>query len=327
MKEQSSGNIILLIPVYNDWESVELLLPAVDRALAEYPTPVHVLLVDDGSTVPVPAQGLEANYQHINRIDVLRLRRNVGHQRAIAVGLCHVLDSAPGNAVLIMDGDGEDRPEDVPRLLREFYRQGGETVLFSARTRRLESLTFQLFYRLYQLLHWMLTGIPVRVGNFSVLPGRAVARLVVVSDLWNHYAAAVVRSRIPYSMLPLPRGTRLRGVSTMDFFALVAHGFSAISVFGDIVSVRLLAASMLPVIALSVLLVSTAGSPVGLWVALMIAVQLFLSALLLVFATIGSRSKMSFLPLRDAHFFILEVHPVFLAHERVQLHRLRVGHL
>jgi len=324
MKEQSSGNIVLVIPVYNDWESVELLLPAVDEALERYPTPVHVLLVDDSSTVSPSQERLGGAYTNIVRIDVLHLRRNLGHQRAIAVGLCHASEKMAGLPVLVMDGDGEDRPEDVPRLLREYERHGRAKAVFAARTRRMESLAFRCSYHLYRLLHWLLTGIAVRIGNFSVLPPDAVTRLVVVSDLWNHYAAAVIAAHLPMTTLGLPRGPRLRGKSSMNFFALLAHGLGAISVYSDIVSVRLLAMAVAAVITVSgALLVSGGGS--GLWVALVLSVQALISALLLVFFTLGARSRTSFLPLRDAHYFVLDIRPVYSAEHDLPLHRLQLA--
>ncbi len=327
MKNDIPDPTVLLIPVYNDWESVRLLLPKIDEELAAYPTAVHVVLIDDASTQPAPEDTVEWRFQHIFRVDVLHLRRNFGHQRAIAIGLCHVEAQLKARAVLVMDGDGEDRPRDVPRLLQEFDRLGGGKVLFGERTRRMETITFKFFYHLYRCLHLLLTGLSVRVGNFSVAPRAAVARLVVVSDLWNHYAAAVFRSRIPYATLPLPRGQRLHGKSSMNFVSLVVHGLSAISVFGDIVSVRLLVVSVVAVIACLGLGLFVGGANVGIGIAFVLSVQLLLSAVVLAFATIGSRSNMNVVPLRDAHFFILEARPIYLADERVPLHRFRVGNL
>ena len=106
-------------------------------------------------------------------------------------------------------------------------------------------LSFAVFYHLYRHLHRALTGVRVRVGNFSILPFAYLSTLVAMSELWNHYAAAVFRSKLAFRMIPIPRGTRIAGSSKMNFVALVSHGLSAISVFGDIVGVRLLIASLL----------------------------------------------------------------------------------
>ena len=100
---------------------------------------------------------------------------------------------------------------------------------------------FALFYRLYRIAHWLLTGIRVEVGNFSVVPYPVVKKLAVVSEMWNHYAAAVTHARIPTTLVPTVRGKRLAGRPTMNFVSLVAHGLDGMSVFADRIGVRLLA--------------------------------------------------------------------------------------
>ncbi len=151
-----------------------------------------------------------------------------------------------------MDGDGEDDPADVPRLLERLEREDRGRIVFAERTRRSESLVFRFFYGLYRGLHHLLTGQKVRVGNFSAIPRRRLSSLVVVSELWNHYAAAVIRSRQPYSTMPTRRAKRLRGRSTMNFVSLVTHGLSAISVQSDVVGVRLFVLSVLLALATTI---------------------------------------------------------------------------
>jgi hypothetical protein len=290
---------VVLIPVFNDWESAALVVARLDRSL-------RVLVVDDGSTAEPPSDFGES-FADMAGADLVRLKGNLGHQRAIAVGLYVIERQIPAPAVVIMDGDGEDRPEDVAVLLGEF-RKRGDAVVFAARVKRMEGPVFQIFYQLYRATHWMLTGIAVRVGNFSVLPEAAVSRLMVSPDLWNHYAASVFRSRIPFTTVPLDRGKRLRGRSRMNFAALVVHGLSAISVFGDIAATRLLLLTVLG--ALAVL----AASP---WTvaALALVVETTILAALSVFLIIGLRSHMTFLPLRDAGHFIESVKPLKPASE------------
>ena len=144
-----------------------------------------------------------------------------------------------------MDADGEDDPADVPRLLARLREEGHQKVVFAERSRRSETLTFRIFYVFYKVLHYLLTGKGVRVGNFSAIPRRRLSSLVVVAEMWNHYAAAVFRSRQPYCMVPTRRGRRLCGRSSMNFVSLVTHGLSAISVYSDVVGVRLLVVSIL----------------------------------------------------------------------------------
>src|SRR5262245_61889783 len=226
----SNGSLLLLIPIYDDWEAAQLLLARLGDVFARQPITPDVMLVDDGSTMPIPSALRERRFASLGRIDVLSLRRNMGHQRAIAIALSFVQARVSPDAVVVMDGDGEDAPDDVPRLVARMQESGDRAIVFAERTRRSESLLFRLFYSLYCATHRLLTGIPVRVGNFSAIPRSQLERLVVVSELWNHYAAAVFKARIPRATIPTTRARRLTGRSHVTFVGLIAHGLSALSV-------------------------------------------------------------------------------------------------
>ena len=172
---ESGERLVILIPTFNDWEALELLLADLDRALARCPMPPQVLVVDDGSTVPVPATLENRTFSALQCVEILRLRRNLGHQRAIAVGFVFVQQNIPCRAVVLMDGDGEDRPQDILLLIERFSRQNQDAIVFAARSKRLERLWFRVFYHAYRLVHRLVTGAPVRVGNFSLVPRGLVA--------------------------------------------------------------------------------------------------------------------------------------------------------
>jgi len=295
----------VLIPSFNDWDALRLLLPRIDRAFADTGRTASVLIVDDASTEALPHEWPGQIYSAIRSVEILHLRCNLGHQRAIALGLHHIHEFSDSEVVVVMDGDGEDRAEDLPAILDEFERCGRHEVVFAARTRRMESLAFQFFYRVYQVLHRVLTGVEVRVGNFSVLPRKALARVIASPDLWNNYSAAVIRARIPRRLLPLARGVRLSGVSKMNFVSLLMHGLSALAVFSDQVSARLLTASAgLSVVALAAILSGQlARTTVGWLIVLMLQVLTF--AILFAFLIARGRSSAGFVLQRDAPYFIL----------------------
>ncbi len=336
MEHDLTNRLVVLIPVFNDWQAVALLLPALDQALSDCPMRSEVLLIDDGSSEPPAPALLGQNLEHMQAVNVLHLRRNLGHQRAIAVGLVHIHEHLPCAAVVVMDGDGQDRPRDVARLIDEFGRGPGGCVIFAERARRMEKFSFQLCYRLYCALHWLLTGLHVRVGNFSIVPWRAVERLVVVSELWNHYAAAVYRARLSYRAVPMDRGPRIHGQSKMNFVALLVHGLSAISVYSDIVSGRLLALVTASMLALGCTGAAWAGfrmtghAPAPGWavyaaaVILILGAQALLGSFLLVFVIISARANMTFIPQRDAHHFVYSQERVFPL-DTLSLRRLRTG--
>ncbi len=307
------------MPVYNDWAAVAHLLPLLHLAL---PCPARVLLVDDASPEPRD-QPIPPQLSRVASVSILRLRRNLGHQRAIAIGLVYIYQNWRDiDAVLVMDADGEDRPQDLPALLGRFAAEDGRKVVFAARAKRLESAGFRFFYRLYRLLHKALTGVSVRVGNFSVLPPQALSTLVVVSELWNHYAAAVFRARIPHTSIPLARGKRLAGRSRMNFVSLLVHGLGAISVFSDIVGARLLALTAGAILLTVVLAGIVAGIrlftdlAVPGWATyvtgmlVIVLAQALIVSLALVFIIVSGRAAPSFLPLRDAAYFIDRVEQV-----------------
>jgi glycosyltransferase involved in cell wall biosynthesis len=309
---QSPLRVVVLIPLRDDWVSAAELNRRLDQAVASGPYALDILLVDDGSVHDLQAGEFPSQFAALRSIRILRLRRNLGHQRAIAIGLAYIEKSLSCDAVLIMDGDGEDTPEGALQLLHAFT---GKTAIFAKRSRRTESLTFRVFYQLYKIFHLIVTGVKVEVGNFSILPSRYLKTLAVMSELWNHYAAAMIRSGLPMTTTPIPRGHRIAGTSKMNFVALVAHGMSAISVYGDVVGVRLLIASMtgllLAVIGIVVVWVRVlTNQAIPGWAAysavalIVILIQFVTLGVTLTFTFLSNRINLSFVPLRDYAMFV-----------------------
>ena len=309
------NKLIILMPVYNDWDALSLLLPMLDRALKADGLTAGILLVDDGSTT-APPKNFETVFEAIVSVDVLSLRRNLGHQRAIAVGLSYIEANHAQASVIVMDSDGEDDPKDVPRLIRECAAHREEKIVFAARTKRSEGWTFTFFYHLYRLVHFLLIGVRVRVGNFSIVPPHALKRLVAVSELWNHYAAAVHKAKLPMELIPSERAARLEGPPRMDMVSLVVHGLSAMAVFGDRIGVRLLivlsAGMLLAVTALAIVicirLVTDLAIPgwatyaTGLLFVMLM--QMLLVILVFVFVILAARNAANVLPAQEYGQFI-----------------------
>ncbi len=315
--------LTILTPVFNDWESLGAMLDSLDQALDRNALPAEVLVVDDGSTVPLRRELSERQFSRISRVEVLHLRRNLGHQRAIAIGLAFIHGERPCEAVVVMDADGQDSPGDVPALVRKFQEEAGRKIVFAARARRSESIIFKACYHGYRALHKLLTGVSVRVGNFSILPFSALGSLVAVSELWNHYSAAVFRSKLPFTTIPTHRASRIAGDPRMNFSALVLHGMSALSVFGDVIGVRLLvaASALLAAVAGGFLLTLFGQVGIGargpglalflLGILLILAAQVVVLAAALIFGVLGGRANLTFLPVRDYRHFVREVSKTF----------------
>jgi hypothetical protein len=317
--------IAVLIPIYDDWAAVVLLLKRLDIVLGTAGLQTQVLLVDDGSNTPVPDELRGLSLDAIRRIEVMSLRRNLGHQRAIAIALAFMDEKVPVDAVVVMDGDGEDAPEDVPRLLAAAREGDGRRIVFAERRRRSESLVFRVLYHAYRWVHHGLTGIPVRVGNFSVIPKAQLQRLVAVSELWNHYAAAVFKARLPRTLVPTTRGQRLTGRSRMNFVALVGHGLSALSVHAELIGVRMLVLTVLLTVVVCGLLAAVLG--LRMWTSLaipgwattaagllvVVLFQMLAFAIVFVFLVLHARSHPAFLPIRDYGYFVSGIVDVFPA--------------
>lgn len=314
------GHALILVPLFNDWASFAELAARLDAVLAACGRSADILVVDDASTADPALTDRLPPLRAIGRVDVLALRRNLGHQRAIAVGLAYVEDTLPAySAVVVMDSDGEDDPADVPRLLDRLEAEGGRAIVFAERAKRSESPLFRAFYALYKAAHRVLTGQGVRVGNFSAIPRRRLASLAAVSEMWNHYAAAAFRSKQPCCTVPTRRAKRLRGRSTMNFVGLVTHGLSAISVYSDVVGVRLMVVSVgvallgILCLAATIAVRLTTSLAIPGWATYtagllsIVILQSLMLACTFSFVVLSNRNGMTFLPRRDYHHFVAEV--------------------
>lgn len=313
----------LLIPIYNDWESLNLFINDIGSVLKAKSLRGGLFIVNDGSLIPSDLEASKANWPDFQFIEIIQLRRNIGHQRAITTGLTTIYAQRPCPAVFVLDGDGEDRAEDIPRLWEKYQESDGEKIVFAERTRRSEGFVFTVLYKTYQFLHLILTGLPVKVGNFSVIPFWRLSNLVVISEMWNHYAAAVLKSKLPFETVSTSRGKRLIGKSKIGWVGLFVHGLSALAVFGDIVGTRLLLVTVALFLASSLALSGLFFGAALLdfnfsqSMALLFGfVLLFLSQTLtmaagIVFFVLSTRNGAGFLPIRDCPFFVEEIESVW----------------
>lgn len=234
-------SVAIVVPVFDDWASFARLAQELDRVAAVHPGwSIHVLAVDDGSESDFRASALaEGSHPHLASLRVAELVCNLGHQRAIAVGIATVLQDPTHEALIVMDGDGEDDPAYVPELLAEHARNPG-SVIMAERGERSEGLLFRGFYVLYKALFRAMTGRRIAFGNYGLIPCRVAEKLAYRPEIWNNLAAAIIRSRVPTRSIWTRRATRYHGRSKMNFVALILHGFSALSVHSDVLFVRLL---------------------------------------------------------------------------------------
>lgn len=229
----ASAEVIVITPVYEDLEASSRLFQELDKVFG---ASLFIVAIDDGSVrQPLPGtvlQGLSGSGV------VLKLRRNVGHQRAIAIGIAYVdAHMHASQRVVIMDSDGEDLPGTAPELLASLT-SGNADIAVAQRKSRIESFKFKAFYEVYKRLFWIMTGRAISFGNFMALTRPAIRRMAAMQELHIHVAAAALASKLRIGTCPLDRGPRYAGRSKMNFVGLALHGFRALMVFADDVLVR-----------------------------------------------------------------------------------------
>jgi len=295
----SEASVVVLTPVFEDVAVFQILLRELQAAV---PSGLYVVAVDDGSVVhPLTIQ---THQQAGVAGAVVTLKRNIGNQRAISVGLRSVTEHIrPGQNLIIMDSDGEDVPADLQTLLAAL-ESAGLDVAVAKRASRAEGLVFRSFYFFYKLLFRALTGRPIAFGNFMAMRDSAARRLGCMPELDLHLAATVLASKLRVGQCVLDRGARYAGQSKMNFVSLTLHGFRALMVFTEDVLVRVSLSCVL-IATLSVLLAFIAvglkltgySSPGWFSVALGVLVLIFLQtgtiSLMTLLLTGVSRGKLA----------------------------------
>lgn len=316
-RKQDRRPVLVVVPVYDDWAAFRELALAIDTVCAGAGIVAELLVVDDGSWTPPDAVLGELNAAGLSiRIGVATLATNVGHQRAIAIGLVIAHGRAERvSAVLVMDGDGEDRPEHIPQLLRESAADPN-AIVCARRGKRFEGVRFALGYGLFKAAFALCTGRRIDFGHYCVIPPAHLGRLVHSSSLWSHFAATVLRSGVPLRRVNVDRGRRYAGRSTMNVTSLIRHGLNAIAVFQDVWLIRMLVALGLfsglvlsAIAGVSVVKLCTdlaipgwTTSAAGLLLVMLL--QAALLAVMSVTAHLNRRSLPEFIPALDAGRFI-----------------------
>ena len=236
----------IVLPVFNDWDSLILLLRDLDQVAASLPAiEFAVSAVNDGSFVSSgDALRRLGTLQHLAQVEIVHLYSNLGHQRAIAIGICDAVEASDCDAILVMDADGEDSALAIPEILEKAGEERDFCVAVQ-RGRRSESLLFRLAYFLYKRLFYVFTGHQIAFGNFCLLSRNYARRLVTIADLWRNLPAAILRSRLPLRSVVVDRSKRYAGKSKMNLTSLIIHGLSGISVYAETTFVRLLVLTLL----------------------------------------------------------------------------------
>ncbi len=222
------NKIKILIPIYNDWQSVFKLLENINTEVAVLEEDFSVIIVNDASTENRPE--LLVNLENLKSIHVINMKENKGHARCNAVGLKHINEKEEFDYIIPMDGDGEDRPEELI-LLIEKIKDYPDSVVTANRVKRSEGFLFKFCYLSHKYLTLIFTGQTIKYGNYTCLPKSIVSELVNEPATWSSFSGALAKTTKDRKSIPSERGTRYFGPSKMSFANLLKHSLSIIAVF------------------------------------------------------------------------------------------------
>ncbi len=220
--------IKILIPIYNDWRSLSELLKNVDQQTYDTSDEISILIVNDGSNEEKENESYK--FKKIKSIKIINMKKNKGHARCNAAGLKYIFEKEDFDCVIPMDGDGEDRPEEINILIQKSKDCPNE-VITANRIKRTEGFLFKLCYEVHKLITLVFTGQNIKFGNFTLLPKSIVEKMVNEKATWNSFSGSLCKISKDRKSIPSIRGLRYFGPSKMSFSNLVQHSLSIISVF------------------------------------------------------------------------------------------------
>ena len=227
--------IKILIPVYNDWQSVFKLLDEINSNLANLDHEISVIIVNDASNHD--REDEDKDFENINSVKILNMKINQGHTRCIATGLKYIFEKEDFDYVIPMDGDGEDRPEEIKDFINKISNTNGKPIV-GERVKRSEDLIFKTCYQLHKLITLTFTGKSIKFGNFTCLPKSTVEKMVNEKATWNSFSGSLRKIENDFITIPSIRGVRYFGPTKMSFYKLIKHSLSIISVFRNTFLIR-----------------------------------------------------------------------------------------
>ena len=220
--------IIILTPVYNDWQSVYKLVEEINNLSLNQEFEISVYIFNDYSNHDRP--DFEKNLENINSIKIFNMKKNQGHARCIATGLKYIFEKDKFDYVIPMDGDGEDRPEEIEFFLDQIKKSQNQPIV-GERIKRSEKMIFKICYQLHKFITLVFTSKSIKFGNYTCLPRSIVEKMINEKATWNSFSGSLKKVENDLISIPSIRGNRYFGPSKMSFINLIKHSLSIISVF------------------------------------------------------------------------------------------------
>jgi glycosyltransferase involved in cell wall biosynthesis len=225
----------ILIPIYNDRESLTKLIEDINSEIEGINSEISVVVINDASSQQIIDK--YRNTENINSIEIINMKENRGHTRCIASGLIYIYEKKEFDYVIPMDGDGEDRPEEIKNFIK-LAEQSNDQSIIGERVKRSESFFFKLCYQFHKFLTLAFTGQSIKFGNFTCLSKLTIEKMLKEKSTWNSFSGSLKKIEKDLLSIPSIRGARYFGPSKMSFFSLLKHSLSIISVFRKTVLIR-----------------------------------------------------------------------------------------
>ncbi len=225
----------ILIPIYNDRESLKILIENINSEIKDLDHEISLVVINDASSQQIIDN--YPNIENINSIEIVNMKENRGHARCIASGLKYIFEKKEFDFVIPMDGDGEDRPEEIKKFI-ELSKEAGDKSIIGERVKRSEGIIFKTCYQFHKFLTLAFTGQSIKFGNFTCLSKATVKKMLEEKATWNSFSGSLKKTEKELISTPSIRGKRYFGPSQMSFFNLLKHSLSIISVFRKTVLIR-----------------------------------------------------------------------------------------
>ena len=225
----------ILIPIFNDRESLNRLIENINEELNSVTAEVSILVINDASSQQIV--DTYPNIENIHSFEIINMKQNRGHARCIASGLKYIYEKKEFDFVIPMDGDGEDRPEEIKNFI-ELSEQVVEQSIIGERIKRSEGLLFQICYKFHKFLTLAFTGQSIKFGNFTCLSKTTIQKMLKEKATWSSFSGSLRKVEKNLVSSPSIRGVRYFGPSQMSFFNLLKHSLSIISVYRKTVLIR-----------------------------------------------------------------------------------------
>ena len=226
---------VILIPIFNDRESLKLLIDNINFEIKDLNHEISLVIINDASSQQIV--DTYPNIENINSIEIVNMKENRGHARCIASGLKYIYEKKEFDFVIPMDGDGEDRPEEIKNFI-ELSKEAGDKSIIGERVKRSEGLIFRICYKFHKFLTYAFTGQSIKFGNFTCLSKTTIKKMLEEKATWNSFSGSLKKIEKDLISTPSVRGKRYFGPSQMSFFNLLKHSLSIISVFRKTVLIR-----------------------------------------------------------------------------------------